>query len=71
MLLFKKKQETPACLVLLYDTYKRACEDKKKCFYDIVLDKNKKIVEEFCKKNNLIMSLDHMTDGNLIYKFII
>ena len=71
MSLFKKKKTEPAILTLLYDTYKRAREDNKSCFYFALFDSDKKYVEHFCKINHLHMELDHTTDGNLIYKFTI
>lgn len=71
MTLFKKKKENFNLSVLLYDAYKRAREDNKKCFYYSLFEKEKEFAEYFCKKNHLQMSLDHKTDGNLIYKFTI
>lgn len=71
MTLFKKKKENSTVLVLLYDAYKRAREDNKKSFYYALYDNEKKQAEDFCRKNHLNMSLDHVTDGNLIYKFTI
>lgn len=71
MLLFKKNKQVSAIETLLYDAYKRAREDGKDCFYYALFDTDKKFAQEFCKKNHLSMMLDHATDGNLIYKFIL
>ena len=67
---FKKKQkETPVILPLLYDAYKRACEEHKNSFQYAISDKDKIYAEDFCKKNHLIMSVDALYNGNIIYKF--
>ena len=71
MSLFKKKKTIPAVATLLYDAYKRAREDGKRSFYYALFDNEKNFAEEFCLKNKLSMELDHTTDGNLIYKFVI
>lgn len=71
MSLFKKKKTIPVVSALLYDAYKRAREDNKKSFYYALFDNEKKFAEEFCLKNKLNMELDHVTDGNLVYKFTI
>lgn len=71
MSLFKKEKKQPALLSLLYDAYKRAREDGKTSFYYALFDNEKKYAEDFCKKNRLHMVVDHITDGNVIYKFMI
>ena len=71
MTLFKKNKKDFSLSILLYDAYKRAREHNKTYFYYPLFEKEKECAEHFCKKNNLRMILDHKTDGNLIYKFII
>ena len=71
MSLFKKNKKISAISTLLYDNYKRALEDGKKNFYYALFDNEKMFAEEFCRKNKINMELDHVTDGNLIYKFTI
>jgi len=69
MSLFKKKKETPAILVLLYDAYKQANEEGKKYFFYAVRDCDKSSAEDFCKKNHIIMSVDGIYNGNILYRF--
>lgn len=71
MTLFKKNKKNFNLSILLYDEYKRAREDNKSYFYHALFDNEKDFAEQFCRKNHLRMTLDHKTDGNLIYKFII
>lgn len=71
MSLFKNKRKEPTILVLLESEYKRASENKQKSFYYALFDRDKKYAENFCKKHYLKMELDHVSDGNYIYKFII
>jgi len=67
----KKEKQQSATAVLLYEAYKRARENGSNVFYYALFDSEKKFATEFCRKNKLKMVLDHTTDGNLIYKFII
>lgn len=71
MALFKRNKKEPAILVLLYEAYKRARENSQKSFYYALFEKDKQYAEQFCRKNFLRMELDHVTDGNYIYKFTI
>ena len=71
MTLFKKKIQPSTIQALLYERYKYAREDGKKYFYYALFDKDRPAAEDFCRKNHIRMFLDHSTDGNLIYKFVI
>ena len=67
--LFKKKNKTPTIYFLLDDAAKRMRERKEKSFYYALFDNEKNIVQKWCDMHNFIMELDHITDGNKIYKF--
>lgn len=69
MSLFKKVKQQSAILALLYDAYKRAREDGKTYFQYSVRDCDKAQAEDFCKKNHLVMTVDGIYNGNIIYKF--
>ena len=71
MTLFKKKNKPSYIQVLLEEKYKQTKQENKTYFYFALFDRDKPDAENFCKKNNIKMFLDHSTDGNLIYKFII
>ena len=69
MTFFTKKKKLPVTLILLQDAYERANQKEKKVFYYALYDNEKALAEQFCQKNKLQMVLDHVTDGNFIYKF--
>ena len=69
MSLFKKKNTTPALIVLLNDELKRAKERKVHHFYHILYDNERDIAQKWCQKNKIYMEVDHQTDGNIFYKF--
>lgn len=69
-LFIKKKKETSTILPLLYDAYKRAREDGKNYFQYSLRDCDKTYAEDFCKKNHIMMTIDGIYNGNIIYKFI-
>lgn len=70
MSLFKKVKQQSAILTILYDEYKRARENGKTYFKYSVRDCDKTQVADFCKKNHLVMTVDGIYNGNVIYKFI-
>jgi len=67
--LFKRKNKTPAICYLLDGSVEQMREKKEKSFYYALFDNELEIVEKWCNKNHFLMELDHITDGNKIYKF--
>lgn len=69
MSLFKKKNSTPALFTLLDNEYLRAREKDKHYFYHLLYNNERDLAEKWCRKNNVYMEMDHLTDGNIFYKF--
>lgn len=69
MSLFKKKNTTPALIVLLDDELRRAKERETHHFYHILYDNERDMAQKWCQKNKVYMEVDHQTDGNIFYKF--
>ena len=67
--LFKKKDKTPTIYFLLNDAAKRMKERKEKSFYYALFDNEIEMVKKWCNKHHFLIELDHITDGNKIYKF--
>ena len=71
MSLFKKKITTPNLFLLLEEAKLRAEQANKTCFYYALYDNEVTIAQEWCEHNKIRFELDHKTEGNKIYKFII
>lgn len=67
--LFKKKSKTPTIYFLLDESIKHMKERKEKSFYYALFDNEIEIVKKWCEMRHFIFELDHITDGNKIYKF--
>jgi hypothetical protein len=67
--LFQKKDKTPAIYYLLNGSVERMKEKEEKSFYYALFDNEMEIVKKWCKTHNFLIELDHITDGNKIYKF--
>ena len=69
MSLFKRKDKTPAIYFLLDVSVEQMKERKEKSFYYALFDNEIEIVKKWCKIHHFVFELDHITDGNKIYKF--
>ena len=69
MSLFKKKNATPALIVLLNNELRRAKEREAHHFYHILYDNEREMTQKWCQKNKVYLEVDHQTDGNIFYKF--
>lgn len=69
MSLFKKKDKTPTIYFLLDESVKHMREKEEKLFYYALFDNEVELVKKWCKIHHFIIELDHITDGNKIYKF--
>lgn len=67
--LFKKKDKSPTIYFLLDDSAARMKERNEKSFYYALFDNEIELVKKWCKMRHFIFELDHITDGNKIYKF--
>lgn len=70
MSLFKKKNDKPAIHILLDSSVERMREKGDKSFYYALFDNELATAQLWAKHHNIIIELDHITDGNKIYKFI-
>lgn len=67
--LFKKIDKTPAIYFLLNDSVEQMKKRQEKVFYYALFDNEVELVKKWCNKHYFIFELDHITDGNKIYKF--
>ena len=69
MTIFKKKNNVPVLFLLLNDAALRAQEKGDNKFYYALYDMELSNADKWCKQNNAKYSIDHISDGNKIYKF--
>lgn len=69
MSLFKKKDRESKTFSTLKILYEHAKNYNENHFYYVLDNREEKIAERFCKQYHLTYSIDHITDGKLIYKF--
>lgn len=67
--LFKRKDKIPAIYFLLNDSVTQMKKREEKSFYYALFDNEVEIAKKWCNKYHFIFELDHVTDGNKIYKF--
>ena len=66
MSLFKKKKNIPALHILLDHEKQRALHPY---FYYPLFDSDISVAQKWCAKNKYFMTVDHVRDGNIFYKF--
>lgn len=70
MSLFKKKNNDPAIWLLLDDALHRAKEKNENNFYYMLYPSDIRYVEKWVKaRGGIYYFLDHITDGQCVYKF--
>ncbi len=70
MTLFKKKpQNKSAIIYLLEDRLEIARENKENSFYYLLTEGDLKLVRPWAEHHGIVMQVDHITDGNIFYKF--
>lgn len=68
MSLFKKKNKTPNLYLLLDDACARAKETNKKFFYYALYDSEFELAQQWCNSKNAYIELNHIVNGNKVYR---
>lgn len=71
MTLFKKRTEQPSVIYSLNECLQRARDKHNTSFYYPLFEADVNAVKKWGNKNNVRVEIDHVTDGNVYYKFIL
>lgn len=69
MTMFKKKKEKPAVIYSVELELQKAREKKATSFYYPLWDSEVDLVRAWAIRNHMWLEPDHITDGNVFYKF--